>query len=79
MQSVGSRLDHHVDGSTAVAAGFGVGVALDGELIDGVDGKKRTGNTGHAALIDRGRIVPGVVVVRAVDLPVVLHGACAVD
>ncbi len=79
MQCVGAGFDHHVDGAAAVAPCFRVGVALHRELIDRVDRQKRPGDTGNAALIDRGGVVPEIVVVRAVDLPVVLRDTGAVD
>ena len=79
MQRIGAGLDHHVDRPSAIAAGLGVSVGLHRKLVDGVDGKQGTSYAGNAALIHGGRVVPGVVVVRAVNLPVVLSDTSAID
>ena len=72
-------LEGEVDGAAGVAAAFGAGLGLRGELVDGVDGEDDAGDAGDAALVDGGDVVPEIVVVDAVDLPVHLVGAGAVE
>ena len=79
VQHVRSGLDHHVDGAAAVASGFRVRVALNRELVDRVDRQQRACDARDSALVHGRRVVPCVVVIRAVDLPVVLRDPGAVD
>src|SRR5579875_2410140 len=79
VQLVGPGLQAEIDRAARVTAAFGTCLGLRGELIDGIDGEDDAGNAGDAALINSGDVVPEVVVVDAVDLPVHLVGACAVE
>ena len=76
---VGAGAEGEVDGAAGVAAAFGAGLGLRGELVDRVEGQDDAGDAGDAALVDGGDVVPEVVVVDAVDLPVDLVGAGAVE
>ena len=66
------RFDHHVDHGARIAPIVGPAHALLVELRNGVNGQEHAGDGGNAPLVDRLRVVPKVVVVHAVELPVVL-------
>ena len=51
MQCIGTALNHHVDGATAIAPELRGAIAGDGKLIDGIDGQNGSGNARNAALV----------------------------
>ena len=79
VEVVASGFEREVNGATRIAAGFGSGLRLHRELVDRVDRQHDARDTGNAALIDRRNVVPEIVVVHAVDLPVDLVRAGAVE
>ena len=79
VNGIGAGLEREVDSAAGIASGFRAGLCLRGELIHGVDGQEHAGDAGDAALIDGGEVEPEIVVVDAVELPVHLAGACAVE
>src|SRR5208282_4915794 len=79
VQAVGTALDREIDGSTGIASGLGIGLALGGEFVNGVNRHDRARDSGNAALIDSWNVVPEIVVVGAVNLPVHLVGAGSIQ
>src|SRR5258708_28005762 len=79
MHLVGSGLDGQVQGTSGITARLGIGLGLRGEFINGIDRHHHTGDSRYATLIDRGNVVPEVVVIGSVNLPVHLVGACSVE
>ncbi len=79
VELVGAGLDDEVGCGAWISAGFGGGLRHHRELLDGVDGHDGAGDALNTGLIHGGVIGPEVVVVGAVDLPVGLVGARAVD
>src|SRR5579871_6951927 len=72
VDTVRSALDDHVDQATCIAADLSICLRLHRELIDRVDRKCDTCNTRDAALVRTLRVMEEVVVVGAVNLPVIL-------
>jgi hypothetical protein len=72
-------LGDDIDDTSGITASFGGGLGLLGILLDGIKGKDDAGDAEDATLVDGGDVVPEVVVIDAVDLPVDLVGAGAID
>ncbi len=79
MVAVGAGLDAQRNETTGIAPCFGITFRLDRELINRIDWDRHAGNTCHASLVGRRVVLPDVIVVRAVNLPVILIGTRAVD
>src|SRR5260370_1534282 len=75
MELVCTRSEDDVDNATGVAAAFGTGLSLSGKFVNRIQGHDSAGDARHTALIDRGDVVPEIVVVVAANLPVHLVGA----
>src|SRR6266516_2532297 len=79
MQSVGPGLEDNVSRATGVAPAFGSRGGLHGKFLSCVNRQDRACNPGDATLIDGRNVVPEIVVVHAVDLPIDLIGAGAIE
>src|SRR5260370_34807504 len=79
MELVCTRSEDDVDNATGVAAAFGTGLSLRGKFVNRIQGHDSAGDARHTALIDRGNVVPEIVVVDAVNLQVHLVGAGSVQ
>src|SRR5882762_5161223 len=78
VQHVVAGLDHHVHHGTWITAIVGPAHTLLIEFFDGVDGQQHARQSGDTSLVHRFRVVPEVIVVHAINLPVVLIGAVAI-
>src|ERR1035437_9544627 len=79
MKLVAARLQNNVDNAAGVASAFGGGLGLGAEFIDGIERHDDAGDAGDATLVHGRNVVPEIVVVDAVDLPVHLVGASAIE
>ena len=79
MELIAAGAKREVDGAAGVPSAFRAGLGLGGKLVDGVERKDDAGDAGHTALINGGNVVPQIVVIDAIDLPVHLVGAGAVE
>ena len=79
MEGISAGLHHHIYGATGVASCLCARLSLCGKFVNRVDREDDTCNPGDAALIDRGNVVPQVVIVHTVNLPVHLIGASTIE
>ena len=75
MEGVCAGFGNQVDTSTWIPSHFRRRLSLKAELSNRVNRKRDAGDVFDAALVDRGDVVPPVVIVGAIDLPVDLVSA----
>ena len=78
MEVVRTGLEAQGDKTACAVSFFCIARGLDGELIDGLNGKGNAGDRTNAALVGSGPALPNVIVVSAIDLEFELVTAGAV-
>ena len=79
MELVRAGFEHNIDDAPRIASTFSVGLGLRSKFVHCVKWHDDAGDAGDAALVDRRNVMPEIVIIDAVDLPIHLVGAGAVE
>ena len=79
VQCVAAGLGDQVYGTTCVASRLWAVLCLRREFVNRVNRQDNTGNARDSTLVNRGDVVPEVVIVHAINLPVHLIGAGSIE